>query len=151
MSADILASASLPAPTPTTAASPTTSSGWLLSDTRWDQSLLCCDTCSRLPLPLSPLAHFPPAIFTSYRETGSLLARAPLDCQEAARAEPIKYYGSLFGSEKTYQTPCEDIDHAFTMSSVQPVGDLLPRGSSSSWQGPRPFSISTFVLPHCYF
>ena len=72
ISEEILVSASLPAPTPTTTTSPTTSSGWLCL--KQDEII---NYFSRLPLPLSPLELFPPASFTSSREAGSLLARAP--------------------------------------------------------------------------
>ena len=92
-----------------------------------------------LPLPLSLL--FPPATLTSSRETGSLLARAPLDCRAAAVCEQA----AIASKGRTHQVlrlvawQCEDSYHSpwrVPPSSFEPFGDFFPPGSSWVWQGP---------------
>ena len=82
-----------------------------------------------------PLNLSHPATFTSSQETGSLLARAPLDCRAAAVCEQAAIASKrrthqvlrllAWQREDTYQTPYEGTYHAFTMSSAEPVGELL--------------------------
>ena len=80
----------------------------------WSFTTLLIPVRDPLPLPLSPLVLFPPATLTSFRETGSLLARAPLDCRAAAVCEQV----AIASKGRAHQVlrlvawQCEDFYHS---------------------------------------